>query len=305
MKFKIIQRVLEIFEDAGFLISDCSSSRSCFDILARRDQILLLIKVLSNIEGLTKKNSIELRRVASITSGIPLVVGERMKFNRILDGVIYERYGLHVINPETLRDIAHNKMPLIYSVRGNYCVRINSKLLTRLRKQLGMTQEELASEVGISKQSIHRYENSGRISIKIARRLVQELKENILMPSEVFEFEQPRLSDEFITNVTRLKRIVLQEFRKIGFLTSLTNAPFDIVASETSKGEETILTIVSDDTRRLKQKADMIRELSDIMDAYNVCISNRNQDINIPIMKPGDLENISEPEELIEILIDS
>ena len=89
-----------------------------------------------------------------------------------------------------------------------------------------------------------------------------------------------------------------QSFNKLGFSTSLTNAPFDVVARES----ETIYTAVSDDGRRLKLRVEKIKEISDIMGGYSICISNRKQNLDSLIIKPSELEDIKEAEELFDML---
>jgi len=303
MKSGLINEAIEILENAGYLVSDCSGSRSCFDILAKKDK-LLLIKVLANIDGLSRRCSVELRNVASITSAIPLILSDHMKSTKLCKGIIYARYDIQVMNTATFEDIVNENMPLVYSVRGNYCIKIDSSLLVKLRKKLYMTQEELADELGVSKQSVRRYEFYGRMSVEIAERLMDILKDNIAIPNEVFISDRSYLPHSYGSmdrKLTMLKGMVLEKFRDIGFFAALTNAPFDIVAMESE--DERILTTVSDDSRRLRRKIDTINEISEIIGSYSICISNRHEDSDVVIMKPRDLSRIKDSEELIEILV--
>ena len=305
MKSSLIKRAIDILKNANYRVSDCSTSRSCFDILAKKEKILL-IKVLANIDGLTRRCSLELRNVASIISAIPLILSDHMKSAKLCRGIIYTRYNLQVINIATLEDIVNEKMPLIYSVRGNYCIKIDSSLLVKLRKGLDMTQQELADELGISKQSVHRYEFYGRMSVEVAEHLMEILKNNIAIPNDIFISDRfhPTYSYEIMgRRLTKLRRMVLEKFRDMGFSAILTNAPFDIVAMESE--DERILTTVSDDSRRLKRKIDTIDEISNIIGSYRVCISNRHEDSDVIIIKPRDLDKIKDSEELIQMLANS
>ncbi|RLI90627.1 MAG: hypothetical protein DRO89_05515 [Candidatus Altiarchaeales archaeon] len=304
MKTSLINRAIDILKNAGYRVSDCSTSRSCFDILAKKEKILL-IKVLANIDGLTRRCSLELRNVASIISAIPLILSDHMKSAKLCRGIIYTRYNIQVINIATLEDIVNEKMPLIYSVRGNYCIKIDPSLLVKLRKELDMTQEELADELGISKQSVRRYEFYGRMSVEVAEHLMEILKNNIAIPNDVFISGPPLHHgyDIMGRRLTKLRRMVLEKFRDMGFSAILTNAPFDIVAMESE--DERILTTVSDDSRRLKRKIDTIDEISNIIGSYRVCISNRHEDSDVIIIKPRDLNKIKDSEELIQMLANS
>lgn len=302
MKSSLTRDAVEILESCGYQVSDCSGSRSCFDILAKRDKVLL-IKVLINVDGFSRRCSTELKNVASVTSAIPLVLSDHTKSAKLCRGVIYARYNIQVINLATLGDIVNESMPIVYSVRGNYCMRIDSNLLVKLRKGLNMTQQELADRLGISKHSIHRYELSGRMSLEIAERLMDILKENIATPREVFlpDMHHPPEEYEIMTRrLTGLKYMVLEKFRDIGLFAALTNAPFDIFAI--GDEDRKILTTVSDDSRRLRGKMDTINEISRIIKSYSICISNRYGDSDVTVMKPRELRKIKDSEELIDIL---
>lgn len=301
MKEDDVNKAVSVLETAGFQVSDCSEVRSCFDLLARRGDILLLIKVLGNIEGVTYRLAAELRSAAHSLSGTPLIIGDHMKTSSLAPGIIYTRYEVTVVNMESFSEMLSQRIPLVYSIRGNYCVRINCDLLSQIRKKENYTQEELAEKLGISKQSIHRYESSGRISLEIAERLVELLKEDLMVPKTIFSQEISQSEEEISSFVTDLKRAAFQEFQNMGFSASFTNAPFDIVAAETHGGEK-ILTIASDDRKGLKRKAEIIRDISEMTGCLRVCITNRACDLDVVVIRPKELSEIKEKEEFIKIL---
>lgn len=300
MKPSLVSEAEGILEESGFRVLDCCGLRSCFDILARREKTLL-IKVLANIDGLTRRCCVELRSVASMVSAIPLVLGDHTKSARLSAGVIYERYGVHVLNGETLGEVVNDSLPVVYAVRGNYCVRIDSSLLVKLRKRLDLTQEQLAEELGVSKQSVHRYESLGRVSLDVIDRLIDFLEDNIVLPSEVFS-SQPVSHSFSEQRLSSLKRLVLGKFLDLGFSAALTNAPFDVVAVE---GGERILTSVSDDSRRLRLRVGLISDVSDMLGVYGVCVSNRCEDSDIVFLKPREFSEIRDSQELLELLAGS
>jgi len=301
MKEEDVRKAINALENAGFHVSDCSQVRSCFDLLARRGDDLLLIKVLGNIEGVTYRLAAELRSAANSLSGTPLIIGDHMKTASLAPGIIYTRYEVHVVNMESFSEMLGQKIPLVYSIRGNYCVRINCDLLSQIRKKENLTQEELAEKLGVSKQSIHRYESSGRISLEIAERLVDLLKEDLMLPGRVVTQDQSPIDDETSSFLTDLKKSAFQEFQNMGFSASFTNAPFDIIAAET-EGSERILTIASDDRKGLMRKAELLKDISEMTGCLRVCITNRSCDIDVVVIKPKELSEIKEKEEFIRIL---
>lgn len=303
MKLNLVNEVASLLEDAGYSVIDCRGLQSCFDLIAKRGR-LLFIKVISNVDGLTRRASLELQNAASCTSAIPLVVGDHTKSSKLLDGVVYERYGARIVNIETLREVIYEKPPMVYSVRGNYCIRIDSSLMVKLRKKLDLTQEELARRLGVSKQTVHRYEFSGRISRSVAERLMRFLDEDIFIPEKVFV--EPKESEHLLQNEDAgyggsfLKLRVLSKFRELGFRAELTHAPFDIVASDSDS--KRILTAVSDDPRRLNIRLALIERVCDLVGGYGMCVSNRGSGYDVPVIRPRKLWRVHDPEELFALL---
>jgi predicted transcriptional regulator len=299
MKANQVSEVAGVLEGAGYRVLDCSGLRSCFDLIAKKDK-LLFIKVLANVDGLTRRACEELQNTAAATSAVPLVVGDHTKSVQLQDGVVYERYNMRVLNLRTLEEVINEQMPSVYSVRGNYCIRVDQTLLVKLRKRLELTQQELAEELGVSKQTVHRYEFSGRMSREVAEKLMIYLEDDIALPEEVLSQPHSALHASSEVHLTSLKRMVLDKFRELGFFTTLTNAPFDIVAVVGDRA--LILTTVSDDPRRLRMRVELIEGASELVGGYGVCISNRTEDSGFPIMKPRELYRIRDPEELFDIL---
>jgi len=299
----LVAKVVSLLEDAGFLASDCCMVRSCFDILARKDGRLLLVKILVNIEGLTHKSAAELKNVSYAMSATPLVIGDHMKNAPLSSDVIYTRYDIHVVNLDAFAKILEEKPPQVYSIRGDYCVSINSDLLSEIRKKADLTQDELAERIGVSKQSIHRYESSGRISFEVAERLIEFLKDDILLSKEVFNPEIRQIEEKIDESATGIKKTALYDLMKLGFDASLTNAPFDIYAVS-RKPNERILTVVSNDRVGLQRKVEIMSSISEITGARKVCISNRTQKLDVVVIKPKQLTVIKDKDEFFEMLDD-
>jgi putative transcriptional regulator len=317
MKEKILREVIRALKDAKFEVTDCSRVHSCFDVFAKKENLILLLKALWNIEALNVKVAGELKKVAELVCGVPLVVGYEMKSTKLGRGIVYSRYGINVINVKTFNEmVGKGEFPTIYSIRGNYCVKINSQLLVSLRKKLHLTQRELAHKIGVSKQSIYRYESQGNISFDVAEKILNLFGEgeDMLIPEKPFivqtkshvENERGEFFErEEEEHISKLKRIAILELRNIGFKISITHAPFDLVAIEVPEEKEKIFTLVSNDPHGLKKKAVVIRKISEMLHSYKVCISEKaekDQCIDIRIIKPRDLKRISDAEEFIELL---
>ena len=105
MQAVLVQSIVKILKKAGFTLTDIVETKPrCFDIVARRDKIVLLIKVLYNIDSLKVEMAEEMKMIAKLLNASPIVVGERFKFDYLERGGVYNRYGLPVINTATFYD---------------------------------------------------------------------------------------------------------------------------------------------------------------------------------------------------------
>ena len=301
MKSDLIDRIVKVLSEAGFQFVDCRGARSSFDVLAKLNDTVLLVKVLGNIEALSQTSVDELRAVSSMLGAVPIIVGERMKNTLLQDGVVYDRYGSCVLNASTFDQLVHNVLPKVYSTRGNYCVHVNSAMLSELRRKAGLTQEELADRIGVSKQSLYRYENSGRMSLDVFENIMDFFEDSgLVMPTFEMRVEQsrPKVVEDADFHMNRLKAKVIREFRGMGFRTSLAKAPFDVIATE----EERVLTVVSNDWRRLKHKIDILDGISEIVGGYRVCVSERRVKRSRGVLTLTDLKEIKTARELFGVL---
>lgn len=90
-----INSELEIFlKSEGFETSNIYD-HGAFDIVARKNLLILLVKTFKNIDGVNKTNSEEMKQLASIFLASPLIIGETSRNGKLEDGVIYERYEIH------------------------------------------------------------------------------------------------------------------------------------------------------------------------------------------------------------------
>src|SRR3989441_1216196 len=104
---RVLEETRRGLAKTGFFLSRPHGERGlCFDFVARRDDTLLIVKVLQNVDALNKATAHELLEVARILEASPLVVGERSGTGSLEDGVIYTRFGVSILSRRTLGDPA-------------------------------------------------------------------------------------------------------------------------------------------------------------------------------------------------------
>ncbi|MFH0862067.1 MAG: helix-turn-helix domain-containing protein [Candidatus Altiarchaeota archaeon] len=300
LKSALVDSAVRILLESGYKVVDCRGSRSSFDILAKRDETLYLIKTLANVEGLSRESVVQLKAVSAILGGIPYVLSQRMKNSELTDGTVYDRYGVSVSNIPTFSKLVNDTPPNVYSTRGNYCVHISQKKLTHARRRMGLTQDTLAETLGVTKQSVYRYEHNGRVSLDVFERLEKLFGNELADRDYAPQHGSCEESQDGMTAATSLKRTVRREFDDMGFHTSITNAPFDLVASL----HERVFSVVSNDWRRLHDKLTVLEEISAIVDGYTVCISERKVESDVNVLTPEELAQVKTAKELFKLLSD-
>ena len=282
----------------GYEHVSCMGSRSSFDIIAKNGKNTFLRKALANVEGLSRERAEELKSLSTILSAIPIVVSERMKNSLLADDVVYDRYGVYVTNLPTFTELLGEIKPKVHSRRGSYCVHINGQLLSDQRRLHGLTQEQLAKIIGVTKQSIYRYENGSTISLDIFDRLTKLFGDTFAEKDFKLSIQHSSHELKDGQNLTYFKKLVKKEFEGLGFNTEITNAPFDLIAMERQR----IFSVVSNDWRRLEQKIEKLDELRELLGGYIVCISDRKVKTEINVLNPQELSEIESAKELFKLL---
>ena len=125
----IINEVRETLTNSGFYVSELYAMRPAgFDLVARRDNSLLIIKVLTNIDAMTEDLAEELRTLSILLKGCPLIIGVKTGIKRLEDDVVYDRFGVQAINEDTLKNHLLEGMPLeVYAAPGGLYVNIDNE----------------------------------------------------------------------------------------------------------------------------------------------------------------------------------
>ncbi|MBN1109555.1 MAG: helix-turn-helix domain-containing protein, partial [Methanomassiliicoccales archaeon] len=181
---ELIRSVRELLLRSGFKASLPLRLRSiAFDIVARRDQSLLLVKVLTNIDAFSKENAEELKVLAEALEGSVMLIGERSGSGELEQGIVYSRFDIPIVSYSTLKDLLmEDEPPFIFAAPGGLYVRLDSSLLHRLREERGVSLGTLAEVAGVSRRTIQMYETGMGAMIDAALRLEDFLGKPIVVP---------------------------------------------------------------------------------------------------------------------------
>jgi putative transcriptional regulator len=318
MRADLIAHVLEILNDAGFIVSRRCETRS-FDLAARRSEITLLAKIMRNIDGLNEDVAKSIKRAAFCLLASPLVVGERTGASFLEDDVVYHRYGIPALNPHTLYDyFAEGIEPCVYSATGGVYVNIDGAAMKVAREKKDLSLGDIASELGVSRRSISKYEEGGMsATIDLALKLEEILDTSLIAPLEFLNKDQEGPPPEVLSTrveeaTSDLERHILRAMEKMGFeIFTTAYAPFSAVSfpesSSKARGEcAKILTGVSEYTERMVKRARIVSSVSQVTRTKSVFVVNgKVKSVQIDdtvLIGKDELKRIRDPEEFTTVI---
>src|SRR3989344_8528959 len=89
---------------------DYSQGAGCFDIVARKKELMLL-KLLDNIDSFQEEQSRNLLAMSSALDANAFVIGSHTRRENLMDNVIYDRFGTFAMTTTTLQSMMESDMP--------------------------------------------------------------------------------------------------------------------------------------------------------------------------------------------------
>ena len=263
----LAERVEEVLRQAGFSTSDrCYLRPRSFDLAARKGNQFLFLKILSNIDGLNEQTALEVRRLAKHLLASPILVGEKTRDQYLERGAVYFRYGIPTLSLFTLADcLLDEALPLVYAAHGGLYVRIDGTRMRQLRLERGISLGALASELGVSRRTISKYEVEDMdTSVDVALKLEEIFEQELIQPVDPFHHETVEEDKGPVTDT------ILRLLLEIGFdVVPTGQAPFNAI---TRLGDLVVLTGVSKFSQSMLKKARLMSSLSAIARTKSVVI---------------------------------
>ncbi|MDR0523448.1 MAG: transcriptional regulator [Candidatus Methanoplasma sp.] len=304
---ELINTARAILAKAGFDISSAINMRSiCFDVVGRKDDVLLIIKVLSNIDAFSRENAEEMKALSEALRASPLLIGETSSSGPLETGIVYSRFKIPIISNETLADhLLEEVPPFIFAAPGGLYVRLDSGLLREMREKNGVSLGTLAETAGVSRRTIQMYEAGMGAMIDAAIRIEEFLQVPIIEPLDPFEYKSEKKSEDYeVHDGERTSSDPLNRLLDIGFaITPVTKSPFEAV----SRSRRTlILTGIGADEDKLVQKALVAAEISRIAGRYSLIIVDKKASDSIDgtaLVSNEELERIDDRDALTDLIM--
>lgn len=305
---QLTQEIITQLDEAGFSLStQCDVRPSCFDMVARRGDRLLLVKVLANIDALTRDDAEALQLVANFFNATPLIVGHKTRKGVLDEGVVYKRHGVSTIAPPSFQGmIAEDRMPREFAQRGGRLVAIDGVKLRKARLNHRMTTGDLAECIQVSARAVLAYEKDEMdISIETAERLEEVLETDLMIPIDLLQEQEEKMMPQHGSPTDMLEQRVNEFFARLGMKVLWTDrAPFHVVAKET--GPPLISGVGSIKSWSLKKRMEILKSVSKVSESDAVIFVEEGHSeetvSSLPVIRQLELDAIEKPRELKKII---
>lgn len=284
MKKDILEKTSIFLLKKGFTVK--SLTRSCFDVLARNKERILLIKVLEDANSISRVFAEEMHRIAACISATPLIITEKAS-TMLEDNIVYTRFDVFTLNLITFMNCIKDKFPMLKRTQAGLTASLAGNKLKEKREQLGFSLNHLSKSIGVTSRMVAKYENEdSEVTINRAMKIYDILGQEVFNEVNIF------------SKVEKINFTTKTEFSKkyidLGFkATDTSNVPFDIIAK---KDDELILTEIGDKTNSKMQS------LSELLDADNLVIFKKKKPKDIPAVTRKEFLDFEKSNELIKFL---
>lgn len=299
MRQTLLDKVNIFLLKGGFTLKNLT--RTCFDVLARKNEQILLIKVLEDANSITRENAEEMATVASYISSSPIIIAEKAG-SRLNDNVVYSRFGVHTLNYATFLNCVSNRFPFVKSGKAGLTANLAGKKFREKREELGYSLNALSKKIGVTSRSITKYENgNSEVTINNAMKIYALFGYHVFNEINIFSKcgrESCKLEPDSGRRDAALRPLshstVSRKYIELGFDAAETKkTPFDIIAK---KGDGIILTEVSDNVNPQMQS------FSKLLEADNLVIFRKKKPKNIPSITKEGFMDFEKANELIKFL---
>lgn len=299
LREKLYEEVVLSLAQRGFETKSFVDMNSCFDIIARKQGLVLILKVLTNIDALRPEHAQELHKLAHAFNASPLIVGERSKVQELLPSVLYERYDLPVLSLHGFISLLDQQLPMEKSFKGKSVAVLDAQKLREEREASEMTLKELSEKAHISIESLHRYEKGAPASMEVAEKLEKILHTKIIQGINVFEL--PEVPAKLEDKAEIPYNSALEQLHELGLkLSVFAHAPLTAAGKE-----QPLLISQSDSDSVLKRKAFLLSKTRSIVHQPGMIITKHSKHVrveNIPVVQEEELSTFSSVEDIMHAL---
>ncbi len=289
---KLVSKYSKLLGKYGFNDTYTSGMRSCFDIISSKKENVMLLKLVDNIDSLTESEARALRKLGSFFDAQVFVVFKTYKNREERSRSIFTRHDVECISGDTLESLLGGSRVARAQRFMKARYRIDGGKLKRARELNGMSIRVLSKRVGMSKDSIYRYESQGG---NVTDKTVYKLE----------RFFDAKLTDSDSEEGWRkeYRYNTINDALDVRFM-NINTAPFYTVGKRHFRYE---IGNVGD-PRTMKKLAEFYRRLDNVLNSdYPFFVtgkkSKRKSIEGIPVVERSELAGLEEEKDLIDLIM--
>lgn len=317
MRAQLVDQVRSLLAQAGFAVSEIFRQRPIsFDFLARRDDQLYILKVLTNIDSLNQDVAREMRVLSRFLNGRPLLVGLKASSGPLEAGAVYVRHGIPILSAEGLHEyILQGAPPVAFAAPGGFCVQLDGEALHRLRVERGLSLGQLADIAGVSRRAISMYESGMSATVEAALRLEEYLDVQLILPLDPFarmDADEDAAPQQDVTSVQDpFARTILEILKGLGVgVVPTARSPFNAIGIldpseyDPALDRGALLVTASRDFDIVKRRIALLSSVSLISERTSVFITGEGDDVldGAAVIRRKELKRLASAEALAELL---
>lgn len=310
----LLDAVRQELVSAGFAVSDrCDLRPVSFDVVARREKDLLMVKVLANVDALSDAVAQEIKVLCRFLEARPLLVGLRAGSGLLEDGVVYARHDIPILTPGTLHAyLTQGDAPMVYAAPGGFYVQLDGQALRRVRDEMRLSLGALAQMAGVSRRTIQMYEEGMSASIDAAMRLEEFLQPELIRPIQPFKHYDPKahpIPENPPGERDPMEDLVRGLLEAVGYQVRATHrSPFQAISVDgEADPDHTLLTGLGRDSPQLRRRARVVASVSRITGRPGFFVverTTRTQLEGTPVVSREELESLHDPEKILRLILE-
>ncbi len=304
---EMIRIAVQILERADFIISRIKGvSEMSFDLAARRDDQLLLIKIIRERSMVRPAVASEMKVLASVLSASPLVLIPTSMVSKEQDGVLYITHGIPLMTLDTFREhLLEDVPPLVYYSSGGHFVTMDGSRMRDIRESMGISLGSISKSVGVSRRAVQMYESGMGVDLDTAMRIEDLLGVPLVLPLDPFS-RSGDLQDirENMSDGDSDCMEVLDHLGSLGMeVIRTTRCPFDALAK---KDKDLLMTSMGTEERSMMEAGSTLSSLTRVTGNESFLVATgplRGRSIGgTPVLTIKDVKGTDDIEDLLELI---
>jgi len=192
---RLLQATLNIVRSRGEQLFIDVSKPYAYTLVARFDDKKYLMKVASDAEEVPNSALKDLKLISRYTDVSSICVVSGVKGQILQRSVIYLKDNVAFMSLSTFTDILNGEEPTFRVSRGAVTAMIDGGKLRERREQAGMSLGALAEELGVTRETVYRYER-GEIEapLRVAEKLIRMFGPDVIRRINIWK--RPEITRE-------------------------------------------------------------------------------------------------------------